>query len=192
MVYNNVFLVVVISRCTLPDLDEPVTCLVWREVRIVWVAALIRRVIRVVGDIVVWWVVWIVWVWWIIRIIWIIWIWWIIWIVWVWWIIGIIWKVGNRWIVWIVWIIRVVGKFGIGWIIRVVGKSYPIVSLVLAPRLVLLSIPPFPHNPRVPHDLFRCPINTAKENTEVQSLLTLSVWTTFVPSGLSGTRMFVT
>ena len=103
----------------------PGTCLVWREVGIVGIAALIRRVIWVVGKIAIRWVVWI---WWIIGIIRIVWIWWVI------------------------WIIRIVG---IWWKIRVVGKSYPIVSLILVPRLVLLGIPLSSHDARVPHDLFR-------------------------------------
>ena len=123
--------------------DLPGTCLVWREVGIVWIAALIRRVIWVVGKIAIWWVVWI---WWIIGIIWIVWIWWVIRIVGIW---------------WVIWIIRIVG---IWWKIRVAGKSYPIVSLILVPRLVLLSIPPSSHDARVPHDLFRWSNTRANAN----------------------------
>ena len=115
----------------------PGTCLVWREVGIVGIAALIRRVIWVVGKIAIRWVVWI---WWIIGIIRIVWIWWVIWII----------RIVGIW--WVIWIIRIVG---IWWKIRVVGKSYPIVSLILVPRLVLLGIPLSSHDARVPHDLFR-------------------------------------
>ena len=129
------------------------TCLVWREVRIVGIAALIRRVIRVVWEIAIRWVIWIIWVvWigWVIGIIRIVGIWWIIWIIWIvgiWWVIRII-RIVGIW--WVIWVIRIVG---IWWIIWVVGKSYPVVSLVLVPRLVLLSIPLSSHDARVPHDL---------------------------------------
>ena len=102
---------------------------------------MIRRVIRVVWEIAIRWVIWIIWV------VWIGWVIGIIWIVGIWWVIRII-RIVGIW--WVIWVIRIVG---IGWIIGVVGKSYPVVSLVLVPRLVLLSIPLSSHDARVPHDL---------------------------------------
>ena len=113
------------------------TCLAWREVGIVWVAALIRRVIWVVGIVAVGWVIriGIVWIWWVVRIVGIVGVWWIIWVV------GVVW---------------------IGWIVRVVGKSYPVIPLILVPWLVLLGIPPFPDDAGVPHDLFRCHVQSLK------------------------------
>ena len=134
------------SRIQISD----VTCLAWREVGIVWVAALIRRVNWVVGIVAVGWVI---------RIVGIVWIWWIIWIIWevgIWWVVRIIGIVGIWWVIWIV------GVVWIGWIIRVVGKSYPVIPLILVPCLVLLGIPPLPDDTGVPHDLFKCHMQSLK------------------------------
>ena len=124
-----------------------VTCLAWREVGIVWVAALIRRVVWVVGIVAIRWVIWIIGV---------VGIWWVVGIVEVWWVIWIVGIVGVWWIIWIV------GVVWVGWIIRVVGKSYPVVPLILVPRLVVLGISPFPDDARVPHDLFRYHVQSLK------------------------------
>ena len=91
------------------------------------------------------------------------WIIWIIGIVWVWWVIRIIGEVWIRWVIRIIWIVGIwgviwiVGEVGVLRMIGIVGKSYPIISLVLVPWLVFLSIPlssPIP-NARVSYNLMK-------------------------------------